>query len=94
MSTKAISYSIKEGLKSIARNRMFSLASVGTMVACLFMLSVFLCLLLNFNSIVNSAESTVTISVYFSSDIDENRFEIPDVSKLTIKEQKKLDLFL
>ena len=73
MSTKAISYSIKEGLKSIARNRMFSLASVGTMVACLFMLSVFLCLLLNFNSIVNSAESTVTISVYFSSDIDENR---------------------
>lgn len=28
------------------------------------------------------------------SDIDENRFEIPDVSKLTIKEQKKLDLFL
>ena len=73
MSTKAISYSIKEGLKSIARNRMFSLASVGTMVACLFMLSVFLCLLLNFNNIVSSAESTVTISVYFSSDIDENR---------------------
>ena len=73
MSSKAISYSIKEGLKSITRNRMFSLASVGTMVACLFMLSVFICLLLNFNSIVNSAESTVTISVYFSDDIDENR---------------------
>ena len=27
-------------------------------------------------------------------DIDENRFEIPDVTKLSIKEQKKLDLFL
>ena len=73
MSFKAFSYSVKEGLKSIARNRMFSLASVGTMVSCLFMLSVFLCLLINFHSIVGSAESTVSISVYFSSDIDEKR---------------------
>jgi cell division transport system permease protein len=47
---------------------MFSLASVGTMMACLFMLGVFLCILINFQNIVNSAESTVTISVFFKSD--------------------------
>ena len=52
---------------------MFSLASVGTMVACLFMLSVFLCILLNFHYIVGGAEASVTISVYFEDDIDENR---------------------
>lgn len=28
------------------------------------------------------------------NDLDENRFEIPDVTKLTTKERKKLDLFL
>lgn len=44
---------------------MFSLASVGTMVACLFMLGVFLMILINFNNIVGNAEATVTISVYF-----------------------------
>ena len=28
------------------------------------------------------------------SDVDENRFEIPDVMKLSAAERKKLDLFL
>ena len=69
MSFKALSYSVNQGLLSIRRNRMFSLASLGTMVACLFMLGVFLMILINFNHIVNSAESTVTISVYFGSDV-------------------------
>ena len=41
------------------------------------------------NAVVHLSDTRIIIS-----DIDENRFEIPDVSKLTIKEQKKLDLFL
>ena len=41
------------------------------------------------NAVVNLSDTRIIIS-----DIDENRFEIPDVSKLTMKEQKKLDLFL
>lgn len=73
MSFKAFSYSVKEGLLNIRRNRMFSLASVGTMMACLFMLGVFLALLINFNHIVNSAESTVTISVFFDKDTSADR---------------------
>lgn len=41
------------------------------------------------SSIVHLSDTRVLIS-----DIDENRFEIPDVDKLTAKERKKLDLFL
>ena len=41
------------------------------------------------NAVVHLSDTRIIIS-----DIDENRFEIPDVSKLTVKEQKKLDLFL
>ena len=41
------------------------------------------------NAVVHLTDTRIIISA-----IDENRFEIPDVSKLTIKEQKKLDLFL
>ncbi|MCR5796947.1 MAG: DUF1854 domain-containing protein [Eubacterium sp.] len=41
------------------------------------------------DSVVRLTETRLIIS-----DLDENRFEIPDVTKLTVKEQKKLDLFL
>lgn len=41
------------------------------------------------NAVVNLSDVRILIS-----DIDENRFEIPDVTKLTVKEQKRLDLFL
>ena len=41
------------------------------------------------NAVVHLSDTRIIIS-----DIDENRFEIPDVTKLTVKEQKKLDLFL
>lgn len=41
------------------------------------------------NSVIHLSESRILIM-----DIDENRFEIPDVNKLTPGERKKLDLFL
>ena len=41
------------------------------------------------HAVVHLSETRILIS-----DIDENRFEIPDITKLTTKELKKLDLFL
>lgn len=41
------------------------------------------------HAVVHLSETRILIS-----DIDENRFEIPDIRKLTAKELKKLDLFL
>lgn len=41
------------------------------------------------NAVVHLSDVRILIS-----DIDENRFEIPDVTKLSVKEQKRLDLFL
>lgn len=73
MSNKAIFYSLKQGFKNIRRNRMFSLASVGTMVACLFLLGVFASILLNVQHILKAVETNVTITVFFKDNIDENR---------------------
>jgi hypothetical protein len=39
--------------------------------------------------VVHLSETRILIS-----DVDENRFEIPDVMKLSAGERKKLDLFL
>ena len=41
------------------------------------------------SSVVHLSETRILIS-----DVDENRFEIPDVMKLSASERKKLDLFL
>ena len=40
-------YSIKQGLKNIFRNKMFSLASIATMAACIFMFGLFYIIIAN-----------------------------------------------
>ncbi len=66
-------YSIRQGLKNIRRNLLFSLASIGTIVSCLFLFGVFYCVIVNFRSAMKELENTVTISVFFEPGIsDEN----------------------
>ena len=61
-------YGLKQGIKSIIQNKIFSLAAIGTITACLFLLGVFYSLLTNFHHMGYNAESTVGIIVFF----DEN----------------------
>ncbi len=66
-------YSIRQGLKNIRRNLLFSLASIGTIVSCLFLFGIFYCVIVNFRSAMTELENTVTISVFFEPGIsDEN----------------------
>ena len=73
MRISSLLYSIRQGLKSIRRNLLFSLASVGTIVSCLFLLGIFYCVIVNFRAAMTDLENTVTISVFFDEGItDEN----------------------
>lgn len=66
-------YSVRQGLKNIRRNLLFSLASIGTIVSCLFLLGIFYCVIVNFRTAMADLENTVTISVFFDEGIsDEN----------------------
>lgn len=66
-------YSVRQGLKNIRRNLLFSLASIGTIVSCLFLFGIFYCVIVNFRSAMAELENTVTISVFFEPGIsDEN----------------------
>ena len=58
-------YGIGQGLKNIRRNRMFSLASIATMAACLFLFGVFYFVLANFKHILLEAETRVGVTVFF-----------------------------
>ena len=62
-------YSIKQGIKGLIQNRMFSLASIGTITACLFLFGIFYFLTSNFQFMMRNVESTVGITVFFEQDI-------------------------
>lgn len=68
-------YTIKQGLKSIWRNKMFSLASIATMTACIFLFGLFFIIVSNFQSMVKEAESGVAVTVLFEEGITEERVE-------------------
>ena len=68
-------YNIRQGLKNIWRNRMFSIASISTMAACIFIFGVFFSLLMNVNSMVRTLEEEVGITVLFDEGISEERIQ-------------------
>ena len=68
MRISTFGYVGKQGVKNIWRNKMFSLASIATMSACIFLFGLFFSLLVNFQYIIKSAEEGVAITVFFNVD--------------------------
>ena len=68
MRISTIGYSMKQGVKNIRRNKMFSIASIATMAACIFLFGLFYSIVVNFNYIVEKAEEGVAITVFFNED--------------------------
>ncbi len=64
-------YSIKQGIKNIFRNKMFSLASIATMAACIFLFGLFYIVIVSFNSTVRSIEEGVSVTVFFDKGISD-----------------------
>lgn len=68
-------YSIRQGVKNIYRNRLFSLASAGTITACLFVFGIFYFIISNFQYMIKNAETNVGITVFFDEDIEDSRIK-------------------
>ena len=68
-------YSVQQGFKNIARNKMFSLASMATMAACIFMFGIFYILVFNVNAMVQDAEESVAITVFFDEGLSEEQIK-------------------
>lgn len=83
-------FSIKQGVKSIWRNKMFSLASVATMSACIFLFGMFFAIAQNFQFMVKEAESNVAVTVFFDEDI--TQAQIDDIGSLIEKRAEVSDM--
>lgn len=74
-------YCLKQGLNNIRRNILFSLASIATVSACIFLFCLFFSIVINVQYVIKNTESTVGITVFFNegladSDIQEIGDEI------------------
>ena len=69
MRISTFGYSMKQGVKNIGRNKMFSMASIATMAACIFLFGLFYSIVVNFSHIVEKAEEGVAITVLFDENV-------------------------
>ncbi|MGN0165704.1 MAG: permease-like cell division protein FtsX [Lachnospiraceae bacterium] len=66
----AFGYSLAQGIKNIRRNKLFSIASVATMAACIFLFGILYFILVNVQFMMEEAESNVGITVFFDEGIE------------------------
>lgn len=81
-------YSFRQGLKNIRRNLLFSLASMGTIIACLFIFGLFYAVIVNFRSAIKNVEGNISISVFFNDGITEQQI---DMIKEQIRTRTEVD---
>ena len=72
MRFNTIGYCFKQGFNNIWRNKLFSLASMATMAACIFMFGIFFCMVQNFQHFVREAEEGVAVTVLFDEGTTED----------------------
>jgi len=75
MRISSIGYCLKQGMKNIWRNKMFSLASIATMSACIFLFGIFFCVVENFQYMVREAEKSVAVTVFFDEGLSDEEIQ-------------------
>ena len=75
MKISTFGYTIKQGIKNIWTNKMFSIASIATMAACIFMFGMFYSIVINFQHVVKDVESGVAITVFFDAGTTQDQID-------------------
>ena len=64
-------YNIGQGFRNIWRNKMFSLASLATMTACIFLFGLFYSIGVNFQQMLHEVEEGVAVTVFFTEGLSD-----------------------
>ena len=72
-------YCLKEGIKNICRNVWFSLASVATISACIFLFCLFFSIVVNIQHVVKNVEGTIGITVFFDDELSEEEMQARNI---------------
>ncbi|WP_130836357.1 permease-like cell division protein FtsX [Lachnoclostridium sp. Marseille-P6806] len=66
-------YTIGQGLRNLVRNKWFTLASIATIAACLFLFGLFYSMIVDFQNVVHTAEEGVSVTVFFDEGTTEEQ---------------------
>ncbi len=86
MRVSTIRYTIEQGFRNIIKNKMFSIASIATMAACIFLFGIFYSIIINFQYIVEKAEEGVAIVVFLEEDLTDKQLKNIE-TKLSAREE-------
>lgn len=75
MRISTIFYTLRQGFRNLFRNKWFTLASIATISACLFLFGLFYAIVMNFQHIVKTAEEGVSVTVFFDEGIEDTRIQ-------------------
>lgn len=68
-------FTFKQGFKNIFRNKIFSLATIATIAACIFLFGVCYSVVENVRYSIEKAETNVAVTVFFDEDITDARIQ-------------------
>ncbi|MCR5703286.1 MAG: permease-like cell division protein FtsX [Eubacterium sp.] len=75
MNFRTIRFCLNQGFVNIKRNKLFSLASIGTIAACVFLISVILAIIINVNYMETYVEQKVGINIFFKKGITQEEID-------------------
>ena len=75
MRINTLFYTLRQGFRNIFRNKWFTLASIATIGACLFLFGIFYAIVVNFQHIVKNAEQGVSVTVFFDAGLEDTRIQ-------------------
>lgn len=75
MRINTLFYTFRQGFRNIFRNKWFTLASIATIGACLFLFGLFYAIVINFQHIVKNAEQGVSVTVFFDKGLEDTRIQ-------------------
>lgn len=83
-------YTLRQGVRNLFRNKWFTLASIATISACLFLFGLFYAIVINFQHIVRTAQEGVAVYVFFDDGIEDSR--IQEIGELILRRTEVSDV--
>lgn len=83
-------YTLRQGVRNLFRNKWFTLASIATISACLFLFGLFYAIVMNFQHIVKNAQQGVAVYVFFDDGLEDTR--IQEIGDMILKRTEVSDV--
>ena len=73
MKIRTFFYTLSQGIRNLFKNGWYSLASIATISACLFLFCIFYSVVANLRFVLNNVEQGISVQCFFNDDVSEER---------------------